>query len=45
MPTLSIKLACLAVCTAAAFSTADAASLRSSAGKSLVSLLKELWKR
>jgi hypothetical protein len=38
MPTLS-KLACLAVCTAAAFSTADAASLRSSAGKSLVSSL------
>merc|ERR1719353_339725 len=38
MPTLS-KLACLAVCTAAAFSTADAVSLRSSAGKSLVSSL------
>ena len=38
MPTLS-KLACLAVAAAAVFSTADAASLRTSAGKSLVSSL------
>ena len=38
MPNFS-KLACLAIATAVAYSTADAASLRTSAGKSLISSL------